>query len=324
VVVRFGAKKGSIPMSGGGCGTCEALHAAPVLCGAGRSLVYGASAQECSLFQADALAFDALIQSWTTPPSTNASSTDPDPYPGCRDALEVFFCAQQQVFTADEENPALKGSAPSSCSSYRRDYQTSCRSFCPPIRAACPAAALAHCEERCRTTADEAYCPIIEVTGLDTARWTQDTLDIINLYRLEAEADVPLLRAGRPLYRSIPARRPAGTGRATKLDYYLYATRIRGFEEWLLDQNDIDADGAVAYVSDSNFAPYRINSDWSIWSDSHNEWTTEKVRIRCYDGGSRSAAVGRRAQIARAALWPAPAAWLGLALGTVAAAQMLR
>jgi hypothetical protein len=84
----------------------------------------------------------------------------------------------------------------------------------------------------------------------------------MNVYRIEEEADVPLLRDGRPAYRSIPARRASSaSGRATKLDYYLYSTRIRGFDEWLLDTNDIESDGAIAHASDSNILPYRINSD---------------------------------------------------------------
>lgn len=288
------------------CVSCASVltPAPPILCGLGRSLIYGASAAECLLFRADAVAFDEVIAKWTMASNLTGSSL----YPACRDALEVLFCAQQQVFQPDETHPDTKG-APSTCSSYRRDYRSRCLSFCPPIRDACPVAAYTHCEERCRAATFEQYCTILEVGGLDPARWSSDTLDMMNLYRLEAEQATPLLRDGRPIYRSIPARRPAGSSRATKLDYYVYATNLRGFTEWLLDTNDIDSDGAVAYVSDSNLAPYRINSDWSIWDAEHHEWSTETVRVRCHDGESSSSAVA----------WRARSAWLGGALALVAA-----
>jgi hypothetical protein len=51
----------------------------------------------------------------------------------------------------------------------------------------------------------------------------------------QAESDVPLIRASRPRYRSIPSRRD-GDGKTSKFDYYIYATRTRGFVEWLVDR----------------------------------------------------------------------------------------
>jgi hypothetical protein len=137
-----------------------------------------------------------------------------------------------------------------------------CLAFCPAIRDACPLAAFTFCEQRCRTSLANDYCRVLEITGLDYGRYPQDTLDLMNTYRIEIEADVPLLRDGRPSYRSIPARRSSSfTGRKNKLDYYLYSTRVGGFSEWLLDTNDVDTDGAVAHASDSNILPYKINSD---------------------------------------------------------------
>jgi len=224
-----------------------------VLCGDGRTMVYGGSVDECQRFHTDAQAFDEQITQWTV----LGNATADELYPGCRDALETLFCAQQEVTGADAQTP-------SGCSDYRRHDHANvhrCLTFCPAIRDTCPVAAHQHCEERCRTSLAPAFCRVIEVVGLATSRYEDDTLDMMNLYRLEAEADVPLLRDGRPSYRSIPARRTSGSGRATKLDYYLYSTRRRGYSEWLLDTNDIEDDGAAAFASDANLEPYRINSD---------------------------------------------------------------
>jgi hypothetical protein len=241
------------------CTQCAAVSAAagstPVLCGPGRTLIYGVDEIECARFETDAADFDATIASWTTVAIANSSgvtgTASVDAYPGCRDALEVFYCAQQPVL---QEAPST---AVSTCSDYRRPYSSvgRCLSFCPAIRDVCPAAAAAHCETFCRDAAFESFCPVLEVSGLDSRRWDDDTLDIMNLYRLEAEQGSPLLRDGRPFYRSIPARRPAGSARATKLQYYLYATHTRGYTEWLIDTNDLDSDGARAFVADATLAP---------------------------------------------------------------------
>lgn len=187
-----------------------------------------------------------------------ANQTEEASYPGCRSALEVFFCSQQPIYREDSE-------VASKCSVYRRpDHENvhRCLAFCPAIRDSCPLIASTYCEDRCRTTLANDYCRVLEITGLDAGRFPVETLDMMNKFRIEAEADEPLLRDGRPAYRSIPARRPSRFGgRSTKLDYFLYSTRIRGFNEWLLDTNDIDTDGAVAHASDSNILPYMINSD---------------------------------------------------------------
>ena len=130
----------------------------------------------------------------------------------------------------------------------------------PPIKDACPPAAHAYCEERCRSESDAEYCEIIEVSGLDSGKfprslWNEDTLDIQNLYRLEAEAEKPILRTGRPSYRSIPARRPPGSSRINKLDYHLYATNVRGYTEWLLDRDERDTNGAAAVSRTATSCP---------------------------------------------------------------------
>jgi hypothetical protein len=101
------------------------------------------------------------------------------------------------------------------------------------------------------------------------------------------------LRNGRPYYRSIPARRPAGSSRVNKLDYYLYSTRVRGFDEWLLDTNDVDVDGAEAHASDANLLPYRVNSDWSVFHHARREWIAEPLRVTCLDDNIDSAAPRR-------------------------------
>uniref|UniRef100_A0A7S2HRY9 Uncharacterized protein n=1 Tax=Haptolina brevifila TaxID=156173 RepID=A0A7S2HRY9_9EUKA len=117
----------------------------------------------------------------------------------------------------------------------------------------------------------------------------------MNNFRLDSEAGVPLLRDGRPAYRSIPARRTSRFSiRKNKLDYYLYSTRVRGFSEWLLDTNDIDTDGAVAHASDSNILPYLVNSDWSVWWEKYRVWVGEPIRITCEGETVGSAATGIR------------------------------
>lgn len=288
-------------MSSGGCTSCQELRlGVPLtLCGAGRSQVYGSSAAECGNFDDAARTFDAQIDRWLTANITGGTAVPSGSesaivaaakaYPGCRDALEVFFCAQTRIWKADDDGVKV-ADMPSECSAYRRPYREHgyCQSFCQPIRDACPITAHAYCEEYCRSAADASYCTILEISGLGTgtgpwhaALWHPDTLDMMNLYRLEAEAGVPILRTSRPMYRSIPARRPPGSVRLTKLDYYLYATNVRGYHEWLLDTNDIDTDGAQAVASDGNFAPYRVNSDWSIWSGDRTEWAAVPLTIRC-------------------------------------------
>ena len=210
-----------------------------------------------------------------------------DIYPGCRDALEVFFCAQQAVTQESGQR--------SHCSSYRRPYEANsgrCLAFCPAIGDACPAAALAYCESRCRAVAypGASFCDVLEIDGLLPSAWDEDTLDINNLYRIEAAQGTPILRDQRPYYRSIPSRRPAGSARATKLDYYLYATRRRGFTEWVFDTDEFDFNGAQAYVSDATLAPYHINSEWTVWSTRRQEWTTGRINIRCLDVSTASPA----------------------------------
>ena len=370
-------------MAGPVCKDCALQLGRRVACGAGRSHVYGEDAGECLRFDDAADAFDARIRGWIALPNSTA---DNPIYEGCRDALEVLFCAQEEVHNA-------AGSA-SACSSYRRPFRANvhqCLAFCPAIRDACPASAFAYCEERCRADfVGDAYCAVLQVDGLHSSRWPDDTLDIMNKYRLEvspalssakfgwrraryralraphtslppwrsgrrhlsghtrrqtrrnsgrpnatsprrltlakserqpssppprlpsmddvmttcrqhpplararatpqAEQKRAILRNGRPYYRSVPARRPAGSSRVNKLDYYMYATRVRGFDEWLLDTNDIDTDGAQAHVSDANLLPYRINSDWSIFNHKREEWIGEPLRITCLDGLVRGAA----------------------------------
>ena len=269
---------------------------APVLCGSGRTTVYGATTEECAGFRTAATAFDEAITGWTTLPNSTTAA-----YPGCRAALEVLFCSQEAIYAMDDDSDDDAAAASvSTCNDHRRPDHADvhrCRAFCPAIRDACPAEALKHCEERCRTSLAPEYCGVIEIIGLQHSRYPEDTVDLMNLYRIEAEADVPLLRNGRPAYRAIPARRTSGSGgRATKLDYYLYSTRARGYDEWLLDTNDLDSDGAVAHASDGNIEPYRLNSDWSVWHEGLAEWLGEPLRIVCRGDEWKSAAPPRRSR----------------------------
>ena len=56
------------PCSGGECcNSCaDVLPGGPLLCGAGRTQVYGAERAECERFRSDAEGFDGLINEWTT------------------------------------------------------------------------------------------------------------------------------------------------------------------------------------------------------------------------------------------------------------------
>eukprot|EP00966_Prymnesium_polylepis_P299279 6915733-Prymnesium_polylepis.1 len=47
---------------------------------------------------------------------------------------------------------------------------------------------------------------VLEVSGVD-GDWPVEVRDINNNFRLETERGIPILRNGRPSYRSIPARR---------------------------------------------------------------------------------------------------------------------
>jgi len=279
----------------------------PLLCREGRTTIYGASDADCSAFRTLAEDFSARIHSWTAV----ANQTEEASYPGCRSALEVFYCSQQPIYREDSE-------VVSKCSVYRRpDHENvhRCLAFCPAIRDSCPLIASTYCEDRCRTTLANDYCRVLEITGLDAGRFPVETLDMMNKFRIEAEADEPLLRDGRPAYRSIPARRPSRFGgRSTKLDYFLYSTRIRGFNEWLLDTNDIDTDGAVAHASDSNILPYMINSDWSVWWPQQSMWLGEPIRVTCLGD-----TVGSAAPHARGGGWSIAA----LPLTTLATVMLL-
>lgn len=286
------------------CKLCQQF-AEPLLCREGRTQVYAEDKAECARFEAEAVAFDELIRGWTTVLITNATArtmpslsryelgTTVEMYPGCRAALETFFCTQQDVYQDPEVGDGISG-----CNEYRRPYMHGgrCLSFCPAIRAACPAAAHAMCETRCRAASFGAsgFCPVLEIYGMERSAWDEDTLDIMNVYRLEAEADAPILRDQRPAYRSIPARRPAGSARATKLDYYLYATRLKGYTEWLFDTNDVDSDGAAAYVSSADLVPYDINSEWTVWRREQREWSTAHIHIRCRNEGSSASSAAPR------------------------------
>ncbi len=204
-------------------------HVHATLCFDGRTPTYGQTISECSAFRTAEKEFAELSETLAYDAPTNTTSSE------CLDALAVYYCAQQEVFQDD-------GLTPSACSTYRRPQHAdvhTCLSFCTRVREACPGgregAAHRHCEESCRAVHVGDYCKVIQLTGLDPSAWPEDTLDITNVYRLEAEADIPQLRNGRPTYRSIPARRSreaaAKSGRKNKLDYYIYSTRQAGYDE---------------------------------------------------------------------------------------------
>mmetsp|Transcript_5827 Transcript_5827/g.15162 ORF Transcript_5827/g.15162 Transcript_5827/m.15162 type:complete len:190 (-) Transcript_5827:60-629(-) len=139
-----------------------------------------------------------------------------------------------------------------------------------------------HCEEYCRTTFSFEYCQVLEVSGVD-GDWPVEVRDINNNFRLETERGIPILRNGRPSYRSIPARR--GRGNAAKLDYFIYSTEARGFTEWLIDRNDLEADGAAGFFASASYLPQSLNTDWVFWREGPPlpSWTTTRLSIVCKD-----------------------------------------
>ena len=76
----------------------------------------------------------------------------------------------------------------------------------------------------------------------------------------------------------------------TKIDYYLYNTRARGFNEWLLDPDDEEVSGAAAFVASGTYHPQNINTRWRFWKESWQSWTSVNLNITCQDGVTFSAA----------------------------------
>ena len=76
----------------------------------------------------------------------------------------------------------------------------------------------------------------------------------------------------------------------TKIDYYLYNTRARGFSEWLLDPDDEEVSGAAAFVASGTYHPTNINTAWRFWKAKWNAWTSVELTITCEDGVSFSGA----------------------------------
>ena len=146
---------------------------------------------------------------------------------------------------------------------------------------------------------------VIRISGVDSGYPVQ-VQDINNNYRLETEQGVTLLRNGRPSYRSIPARRGEGS-RSSKLDYFLYSTRTNGFTEWLIDRNDLEADGAAAFFASSSYLPQHMNADWGVWRERPTpSWGGARLTIECQDDelassqtSAASAALSGRAHLLR-------------------------
>lgn len=259
--------------------TCEACSESATVCSRpGRTTVYGAqgsvdglAVDECPMWYEMEQDFTAMIARWVV--TGNRTSVH------CEAALSAFFCGQQRVF-ADETKTSI-----SACSSHGRPFMANvhqCLSFCPAILDSCPQAeAAAWCEEKCRATFIPSYCDILDLSGVSPRLFPPDLVDINNLFRLESEAGLPLLRNGRPSYRSIPARRIGGGGRKNKLDYYLYSTNERGYTEWLIDPNDLSHDGASAFVASAEMHPRVVNSEWMVWSPGRREWSGVPLRIVC-------------------------------------------
>ena len=73
----------------------------------------------------------------------------------------------------------------------------------------------------------------------------------------------------------------------------------------------------MAYVSDSNMVPYRINSEWSVWVRRTREWSTSPLHVRCVDdqmGAGSAAAASARGGLAWATatvLAVGASAWYG-------------
>lgn len=207
--------------------------------------------------------------------------------------LAAFLCAQHRVYHAFEVvaqggTTVSVTSTLSACNTFRRDFLTSieqCNLFCPAVRRACATTLMppSYCEDYCRSAFEFEYCQVLEVSGVDHS-WPIEVRDVNNNYRLETEQELPILRNGRPSYRSIPARRGFGS-RTAKLNYFLYSTHVAGFTEWLFDSNDIESDGAAGFLASANFLPQTMSADWSFWREEQKvpTWSSVRLSIVCQD-----------------------------------------
>lgn len=307
-------------------GSCMPCTASP-LCGVGgTSLAYGVAEKddesaECDAFGATAAAHATRL--------ANATAGRP----ACYDALAVLYCAQEPVLSA--ASSCVEGAAGSSartcsssdyssCSSHGREYTRGvhdCTLFCPAVAEACDgvASSLADCEAWCHALHVRAsYCEVLRVSGVADALgvdWDVEVRDINNRYRLVKEVGTPVLIEGRPQYRSIPARRTGGVGRASTINYYMYATRHRGFSEWLLDTDNKKSNGAAAFVAAANVQPEHANSKWEVWNREQDAWIAVNLTLTCLDSDE---------ELSDSAAPPAAAAGVPAAAALVLAAVLWR
>ena len=300
-------------------GSCMPCTASP-LCGVGgTSLAYGVAEKddesaECDAFGATAAAHATRL--------ANATAGRP----ACYDALAVLYCAQEPVLSA--ASSCVEGAAGSSartcsssdyssCSSHGREYTRGvhdCTLFCPAVAEACDgvASSLADCEAWCHALHVRAsYCEVLRVSGVADALgvdWDVEVRDINNRYRLVKEVGTPVLIEGRPQYRSIPARRTGGVGRASTINYYMYATRHRGFSEWLLDTDNKKSNGAAAFVAAANVQPEHANSKWEVWNREQDAWIAVNLTLTCLDSDEELSDSAAAPAAATAAGVPAAAA----------------
>ena len=319
-------------MSGSQCAACDEVP----MC-AGRSPVSVSSVSECDRFRAVAAEHATLFATFAGNEggdvSSNASSSNASDVsssdsgssssssiriasgsnvsnPECYDSLAYFFCAQHPI---EDETQATPPRA-SSCSNHQRPlsgHLHKCYGFCEPLLRACGSDAHSvreHCLTECRQNHGGSMCSVLRIDGVPTS-YIDRLQDINGKFGLSLEAQQPVFRNGRPLYRSIPSRRSDGSSR---IDYFLYSTRARGFDEWILDQDGVEAGGAeaggaVGFVASSDLHPDSITSRWLL--GEHNDaivasqqrlptgsspiFSSEEITITCIDGIEESSASAR-------------------------------
>ena len=240
-------------MSGSQCAACDEVP----MC-AGRSPVSVSSVSECDRFRAVAAEHATLFATFAGNEggdvSSNASSSNASDVsssdsgssssssiriasgsnvsnPECYDSLAYFFCAQHPI---EDETQATPPRA-SSCLNHQRPlsgHLHKCYGFCEPLLRACGSDAhfvREHCLTECRQNHGGSMCSVLRIDGVPTS-YIDRLQDINGKFGLSLEAQQPVFRNGRPLYRSIPSRRSDGSSR---IDYFLYSTRARGFDEWI-------------------------------------------------------------------------------------------
>ena len=94
-----------------------------------------------------------------------------------------------------------------------------------------------------------------------------------------------------------------------------YATRHRGFSEWLLDTDNKKSNGAAAFVAAANVQPEHANSKWEVWNREQDAWIAVNLTLTCLDSDE---------ELSDSAAPPAAAAGVPAAAALVLAAVLWR